>query len=395
MATRRYVRRAIEPRLREAARHFPALVLTGPRQTGKTTLLTHLFPKHRLITFDNRTLQQAAKRDPASFVEDMRDAPVLLDEIQQAPEILPYLKIAIDRDRARAGRFLLTGSQIFPLVAGISESLAGRAGLFELLGFSWEELGPAAVSRSACFQRIYEGFYPDTAVHGVPAGDYYGSYLTTYLERDIRRIRSVHDLSRFQGFLELLAARAGSLLNLNDLSRDSGVSHATARQWISILESTRIIYLLRPYFRNVTKRVVKHPKVYFSDTGLLVHLLKYPDAATLSVGPMAGAFFENMLIMEFLKRKFNYGDAFELYFYRDSNGNEIDLVVDRGVSMTLLEIKSTKRPVPAMAEVFRRADGLGARKAYVASFLEESIHLAPSVEAVPWWKAVLLAAAGK
>lgn len=388
---RRYVPRAIEPRLREAARHFPALVLTGPRQTGKTTLLTHLFPKHRLITFDNRTIQQAAKSDPASFVEDLGDAPILLDEIQQAPEVLPYLKIAIDRDRARAGRFLLTGSQIFPLMAGISESLAGRAGMFELLGFSWEEFGSSPpFSRDACFQRIFQGFYPDTAVHRVPPGDYYGSYLTTYLERDVRRIRSVHDLSQFQGFLELLAARAGSLLNLNDLSRDSGVSHATARQWISILESTRIIYLLRPYFRNVTKRVVKHPKVYFSDTGLLAHLLKYPDPATLSAGPMAGAFFENMLVMEFLKRKFNHGDAFELYFYRDSNGNEIDLILDRGASKTLVEIKSTKRPVPAMAEVFRRAEGLDARKAYVASFLEETIHLNPSVAAVPWWKVLNL-----
>jgi predicted AAA+ superfamily ATPase len=384
---RRYLPRNIEPRLRQAARHFPILVVTGPRQTGKTTLLTHLFPKHRYITFDNRTLRQAAKRDPAAFLEDIEREPVLLDEIQYVPELLPYLKIAVDKDRNQNGRFLLTGSQVFPLMAGITESLAGRAGFFELLGFSWKEIGATLpVSRKGCFQGIFRGFYPDPAVHHVPSGDYYGSYLTSYLERDVRQVRSVHDLSQFQAFLELLAARAGSLLNLNDLCRDAGVSHGTARGWISILETTRIVYLLHPYFRNVTKRVVKHPKIYFTDTGLLAHLLKYQDPATLGAGPAAGAFFENMVVIEFLKRKFNYGETFELYFYRDSNGNEIDLVLDTGSTKILVEIKSTKNPSSALADVFDRAKGLGSHAAYVASFLEETVRLKPSVKAIPWWR---------
>jgi len=338
-----YVPRQIEERLKRSAIQFPVLVLTGPRQAGKSTLLQKAFPLHRYGTLDDPFQRQLAIRDPVAFLENLGE-PAVIDEIQYAPELLPYLKIAVDRNRGRNGRFLLTGSQIFPLMSGIGESLAGRAVLHELLGFSCAELGDRvkASSAAACFELLFRGFFPEPAVHGVDVNDFYRSYLQTYLERDIRQIRSVHDLHLFQNFLELLAARAGGILKLSEVSRECGISHTTAAKWLSLLEATRIVYLLRPYSRNLSKRVVKSPKLYFTDTGLLAFLLKYPDARTLLAGPAAGAIFENFVVIEALKEKFNHGGLFELYFYRDSNQNEIDLVLDFGQALKLVEIKRAR-----------------------------------------------------
>ncbi len=300
--------------------------------------------------------------------------------------ILSYIEIAVDNNRDKQGQFILTGSQIFPLMAGISESLAGRAALFELLGFSWEELeNKPSDAVKACFQQIYTGFYPDPCVHKAPIQEYYGSYLSTYLERDIRQIKSVHDLALFQAFMRLLAARAGSLLNLSEVAKECGITQPTARNWLSLLESTRIVYLLRPYFRNITKRVVKTPKLYFTDTGLLAYLLKYQDPATLLAGPMAGAFFENMAIIEVLKQKFNHRLLFEPYFYRDSNKNEIDLVLDMGQKLVLVEIKMSKHLRPDHFRIFSKLpESLRASEAYVLSFTKEKIPLAKNILAFHW-----------
>ena len=338
-----YVPRHIENRLKRSAAQFPVLVLTGPRQSGKSTLLQKMFPRYEYSTMDDPFKRNLAMRDPLSFLENLGE-PAIIDEIQYVPGILPYLKMAVDRERGRNGRFLLTGSQIFPLMSGISESLAGRVALHELLGFSGAELGERAKvgSAAACFDLLYRGFFPEPAVHGVDVDDFYRSYLQTYLERDIRQIRSVQDLHLFQNFLELLAARAGGILKLNEVAKECGISHTTAGKWLSLLETTRIVYLLRPYYRNLSKRVIKSPKLYFTDTGLLAFLLKYPDAKTLLAGPAAGAFFENFIIIEVLKHKFNYGGLFELYFYRDSNQNEIDLILDFGRHLKLMEIKQAK-----------------------------------------------------
>jgi len=377
----------MEKPLLAAAKQFPVIALTGPRQTGKSTLLKKIFPNHKYVTLDNPIQRAAAQQDAAMFLESI-GAPVIIDEVQYAPNILPYIKMAVDADRSKNGRFLLTGSQIFPLMAGISESLAGRVALFELLGFAWEELaGAKKNSVPQCFKQIYKGFYPDPCVHNVSVQDYYGGYLSTYLERDIRQIKSVHDNAVFQSFLQLLATRAGGLLNLSEISKECGISHTTARNWLSLLESTRIVYLLKPYFRNMTKRVVKAPKLYFTDTGLLAYLLKYQDAATLAAGPMAGAFFENMVIMEALKRKFNHRRIYELYFYRDSNKNEVDLMLDMGQRFVLAEIKLSKSPRPDMAQTFSRLpEEFASSQSYVLSFCEDEIGLAKNVKAMPWWK---------
>ena len=383
---RKYLPRLLEARLKKASGQSPVLVLTGPRQTGKSTLLRRLFPTHAYATLDDPRRLALAKKDPRLFLEDLGERAVI-DEIQYAPELLPYVKIAVDQ-RRKPGRFILTGSQIFPLMAGLSESLAGRAALCELLGFSWEELPrvPFQTTRD-CFRQIFKGFYPDPAVHSVAPTDYYGSYLQTYLERDIRQIKAVHDLTTFQAFMALIAARAGSLLNLSEVAKECGISHANARQWLSLLESTRIVYLLRPYFRNVSKRVVKHPKLYFTDTGLLSYLLKYPDAETLRSGPAAGAMFENMIVMEFLKEKLNRGKLYEMYFFRDSNGNETDLVLDWGRSLTPIEIKMS-RTIRAdhMRGLARVAKTLGGSPAFLLSLSEESGALEKGIQGRPWWR---------
>ena len=384
MAT--YIPRTIEKEIRKAARQFPVVVLTGPRQTGKSTLLKKLFPKHRVADLDDPMTLAQAKKDPLLFLENHTPF-LLLDEIQYAPELLPYLKMAVDRNRRRGGQFILTGSQVFPLMEGVSESLAGRAALFELLGFSWEELGGEDASVKNCFRQMIKGFYPDPAAHHVMARNYYGAYLKTYLERDIRQMKSVHDLTLFQRFLELLAARVASLLNLSEIAKECGVSHTTARHWLSLLENTRIVYLLKPYHANVSKRVVKSPKLYLTDTGLLAYLLKYADADALQAGPMAGAFFENMIVIELLKAKFNHNALSELYFFRDSNQNEVDVVIDKGRSKVFVEIKMARTLRLEHAEPLSRIQTkFQDSSAYLVGFAQEPLFIMRNVKLSPWRK---------
>lgn len=378
-----YVSRDVEPELRAAARQFPVVVLTGARQTGKSTLLQHLFPNVPYFTLDDPFTRQAAHEDPRAF---LAQAPrLVIDEIQQAPDLLPHVKVLVDADRRNAGRFLLTGSQAFPLMAGLGESLAGRAAIFQLLPFSHHELGNPALSIDRCFQRIFDGFYPDVVAHGVDRNRFYSSYVQTYLERDVRRMTAVHDLKQFQNLVGLLAARIGNLLNLNELAKEAGVSAPTVRRWIALLETAGLIYLLRPYSGNLSKRIVKSPKLYFGDTGLAAWLLRYPTAESLRHGPQSGAFFENLVLLECLKHKANFGVAGELFFYRDSNHNEIDLVVETGASTHLVEIKQTATPKGAHFDVLRRLQPLFPRsQACLATAASKEERLSSQLVARPW-----------
>jgi predicted AAA+ superfamily ATPase len=290
------------------------------------------------------------------------------------------------------GRFILTGSQVFNLMAGLSESLAGRACLFELLPFSFEELSasgllPLPRSFADCCRRMIRGFYPVPNIENTDSNAFYGAYLPLYIERDLRQIRNIGDITSFERFLRILAARAGNLLNITNLARDCDISHATAKNWLSMLENSRIIYLLKPYYANIAKRLIKSPKVYFTDTGLLLYLMKYPDAETLMASPAAGAVFENMIVVEFLKKKINHCSTEDLFFYRDSNGVEIDLVIDRGPFRELHEIKATKTPRPDMILSLSRVE-IGAVKKSLLSLYENTLPLGSGITALPWWVAL-------
>ena len=284
---RLYINRQIEPQILEAASQFPVVVITGPRKSGKSTLLHYLFEDHNYLTFDDPMLRKSCLEDPALFLETLR-VPVILDEIQYVPEILPYIKMAVDKNRHLTGQYLLTGSQAFPLIKGLTESLAGRAAVFELYSFNLPEYREGEKSITDLFNRIFNGTYPDTLIHKVNRSFFYSSYLQTYLERDLRQVQNIADLSLFQHFLELLAGRAAKLINFSEIARDLGVSSTTVKRWISLLENFRIIYLLRPFYKNLDKRIIKSPKEYFPDPGILCYLLKYPDPAPLISGPAGG-----------------------------------------------------------------------------------------------------------
>ncbi len=378
-----YIPRDIEKELLAAARQFPVVAVTGARQTGKSTLLKQLFPKVAYATLDDPFTRQAAQEDPRTF---LTQAPrLVIDEIQHLPDLLPHIKVLVDADRRNAGRFLLTGSQVFPLMAGLGESLAGRAAIYHLQPFSHRELGNPPLSLDRSFQRIFDGFYPDVAVHGVDRNRFFSSYVQTYLERDIRLMTAVHDLKLFQSLIGLLAARIGNLLNLNELAKEAGISAATVRRWLTLLEATGIVYLLRPYSGNVSKRIVKSPKLYFGDTGLAAWLLRYPTAESLRHGPQSGAFFENLVLLECLKHKANFAAAEELFFYRDSNHNEIDLVVASGSATRLIEIKQTATPKAAHFDAIRRMLPLFPHpQAYVALTSPKAEQLAANLTALPW-----------
>ncbi|MCL2293422.1 MAG: ATP-binding protein [Spirochaetes bacterium] len=390
-----YIPREIEKELKKISAQFPVTLLTGPRQTGKSTMLMHLFPKYHYITFDDSSLRLSARKDPAAFVEILQ-TPVIIDEIQYAPEILPFIKIHVGSNRQN-GRYILTGSQVFNLMAGVTESLAGRTCLFELLPFSFKELTQIEKSDikpkdiAGCLKQIIRGFYPIPNIEKTDIKAFYGAYLSLYIERDVRQIQNIKDASIFEVFLQILASRAGNLLNIADLAQGCSISQATCKTWLSILENSRIIYLLRPWFRNSTKRLIKSPKVYFTDTGLLAYLLKYSDFQTLQAGPAMGSIFENMIIVEFLKKKINNRLNSDLYFYRDSNGVEVDLVIDEGFSISLYEIKASKTLRSDMTKAFKSMDISGCFgknadiKKQIISFHENRIPLEGNIIALPWW----------
>lgn len=382
----KYIHRIIESELKKALKEFPAIVITGPRQTGKSTLLKHTFKNYYYTTFDDPLTRRVASDDPKTFLN--QSSKMIVDEIQYLPGILQYLKLAIDSSRENNGHYILTGSQFFPLMAGISESLAGRVALYELLGFSYEEV-PNLISldKKTCFTQIINGFYPAVVAQNIDPRRFYSSYIQTYIERDIRQIVSIQELKTFQNFLELLASRVASLLNLNEIAKECGISFTTAKRWLSLLETSRLIYLLRPYTKNITKRIIKSPKLYFTDTGVLVYLLRYPDANTLLVGPQNGAVFENMIISELLKYKLNHQSNYELYFYRDSNQNEIDIVLDYGQSTKLLEVKLTATPQEQHFNTLKKIINIFPKpKGFLVSFNNEKITLTNNITIVPWPK---------
>lgn len=361
-----YLSRTLQEFIRKSSRQFPVIMVAGPRQVGKTTILRHISEEDRTyVTLDDPNIALLAKEEPALFLERFK-APLLIDEIQYAPELLPHIKMVVDREK-RPGAFWLTGSQPFRLMKGVSESLAGRVALIHLQGFSLREMHGDAPSdhpflptkevlevrlKTAkplalreLYAVIWRGSFPALSVNSEMDRDlFYSSYIQTYLQRDVRDLARVGDEHSFLKFLRAAAARTGQLLNLSELARDVGISSVTAKHWLSILESSGIVYLLEPYFTNMTKRMVKTPKLYFFDTGLASYLTGWSSPEVLEAGAMSGAILETFILMEILKSYWHNGKDAPLFFYRDKDQKEIDLLIVKDNTAYPLEFKKTASP---------------------------------------------------
>ena len=320
------------------AQGFPVLAITGPRQSGKTTLARTLFADKAYVTLEDPEERSFADTDPRGFLARFPQG-AILDEVQRCPDLFSYLQGVVD-ERKRMGEFIVTGSQQFGLMSNITQSLAGRVGLLQLLPFSLAELKAGNLLPSTLDEAMLQGSYPPLYDRPVAPGDWFPNYVSTYLERDVRQLLAVRDLSLFQRFLKMCAARSGQLLNLSALAADCGISHVTAREWMTVLEASYIVYLLRPHHKNFGKRLVKMPKLYFLDTGLMAYLLGIRDANMLATHASRGALFETLVVSEWIKRQFNAGQVAELYFWRDSAGHEVDLLIPQGNQFMPVEIKS-------------------------------------------------------
>lgn len=336
--------RGILPRIRTAAAQFPVVVLTGARQTGKTTLLREAFPDHHYVSLDLPSLAEQAEREPTRFLSE-HGSPALIDEVQYAPGLFRHLKQVVDRDRHRSGQFILTGSQKFTLMREVSDSLAGRVALFELEPLSLAEIRRHVASvDTELTSTLARGLYPELWRNpAISPRDFYASYLATYLERDVRQILNVTSLRDFERFMRILAARSGQLLNKSDIAKDVGVSPKAINDWIAVLEASNQVALLEPYFQNIAKRSVKSPKVYLGDSGLLCHLLNL-DATTLLGSPYLGAVWETLLFAEMRKQISAGALRCDVYYYRDQRAREVDFVLDSGGRLAFVEAKWTEHP---------------------------------------------------
>jgi uncharacterized protein len=351
------IERTLKPRLLELAASFPVITLTGPRQSGKTTLCRALFGNLPYVSLENPSERAFALEDPEGFLARF-PAGAVLDEIQRAPDLPSYLQGLVDEDPA-AGRFVLTGSQNLALVASVTQSLAGRSAIAHLLPLALEELAPAAPEPSNLWRIVWTGGYPRIYDRGLPADEWLASYVAAYAERDVRQVLNIGDLVTFQTFLRLCAGRVGQVSNLSSLGNDSGVTHTTARNWLSVLEATFIAFRTPPFHRNLGKRLIKSPKLYFYDTGVLSHLLGIESPEQLATHPLRGAIFENWVVAEIAKYAHHRGRQPRLSFYRDQRGLEVDVIVERGDHTKAIEVKSSATPSVHFfdaLEAFRRLD---------------------------------------
>jgi predicted AAA+ superfamily ATPase len=354
-----WIPREIESSLNESAATRPAVVLTGCRQAGKTSVLTRSFANHRFVSLDVPAVAEEAELSGGAFL-DRHQPPVILDEVQYAPTLLRYVKADIDAHRDVNGRFLITGSQKFPLMQGITESLAGRASVLALHSLSareFEKWSGTTVERQSLLEWMLTGGYPELHSRGLDPGRFFGDYLATYLERDVRTVLGVRSLRDFDRFMRLCASRTGQLISYSSLASDLGVSPNTVKSWLSVLDASNIVTLLEPYFENLGKRIVKTPKLYFMDTGLCSYLLGARTTNDLANSPMLGAVFETHVLGQIVRHFANSGRRPDLYFYRDHHGREIDFIFPSAGRFALIECKWTESPASAQRG-FRELESL-------------------------------------
>lgn len=367
-----YIARHLEKTIEKSFAAFPAVLITGPRQVGKSTLLINRFKNIPNVTLDNPLQLLSLRQDPVEFFK-LHGSPLIIDEVQRAPECFSVLKYMIDSDR-RAGMYILTGSQKYALMKGVSESLAGRIGIIDMLGLSDREIyedpfdrpflptsdyllerrPKMAPSIQNLWERIHRGSMPELYSNkNMDWEQYYAAYVDTYIERDVKQLGSVGDTLAFTQFMTALASRTGELLNAASLARDVGVDSKTVKRWLSILQASNIIYLLQPFSLNINKRIIKTPKVYFTDTGLVCYLCRWLTPQTLANGAMAGNIYETFIVSEILKSYYNAGKEPDLYFFRNTDGQEVDLLFYRDGKLYPIEIKKTSSPNVKDAKHFK------------------------------------------
>jgi Predicted ATPase (AAA+ superfamily) len=368
----RHIQRELERQILKAAKGFPAVVLTGPRRAGKTWLLRRLFPKASYFLLEDPDIVARLRADPQGFLDSVK-TPVILDEVQNVPEVFAFVRSRIDRQPRRTGQWLLTGSQEAPLMQGASESMAGRAAVLQLYPLSVRETPKVTLLR---------GGYPEVLARPAGARLWFGSYLQTYLERDVRAVTAVKDLATFRRFLALLASRHGQVLNKTDLAAPLGVSVPTITHWLGVLETTAQILIVPPFYENLGKRLIKAPKIYLSDPGLACYLLGIDTAAELAKSPFLGTLFEGFIASEIVKAQVNAGGRRELYHFRDEQGLEVDFVIPgRGGLLRLVECKAVRTVTPSMAAPMQRLrDAVKKKRPQGTTANMFLVHQAPKVK---------------
>jgi predicted AAA+ superfamily ATPase len=339
-----FIDRHIEKVILEQSSKFPVIAVTGPRQSGKTTLLKTLFKGYDYISLEDPDNRAYASVDPVSFLTRFNDK-AIFDEVQQVPELFSYIQTIVDNS-GKMGQFILSGSQNFQLINNITQSLAGRVAIFKLLPFDFDEMKAGNILADNIAEVCLNGFYPAVYDRSIKPTIFYSNYIQTYVERDVTKLTNIRDTRQFRTFVSLCAGRVGQLLNLNSLANECGISQPTAKSWLSILESSYIIFQLQPYYQNFNKRVVKTPKLYFYDTGLLCHVLGIRDVNTFDKNPSRGNIFENLIVAEYQKKNAHQYLHNEYWFWRDSNGHEVDLLTQNGNAFDIFEIKSTLTILP-------------------------------------------------
>lgn len=330
--------RILKNKLLEVSTQYPIVTVTGPRQSGKTTLCRQTFPDKDYVNLENPDSREFAQTDPRGFLMKYKNG-AIIDEIQRVPSLSSYLQPLVD-EVDKTGQFILTGSQQFEIMSTITQSLAGRTALLKLLPFSLDEIKTKAIKHDDSDNLVYTGFYPRIYKSNINPTQFYGDYVETYVERDIRQLIAIKDLSLFIKFIKLCAGRIGQLLNLTSLGNDVGISHTTARSWLTLLEASFIVYQLQPWYVNLSKRQIKSSKLYFYDVGLASYLLGIENKQHLYHHPLKGNLFENLIVMEALKHRYHHGLRSNIYFWRDTKGNEVDLLIEKGNHIYPIEIKA-------------------------------------------------------